>query len=179
MDPKLGDTRASSDVEGPGHRQGSKALDRGSNRGLDARRARTLARSFLKENILILLTLLGIVVGFAIGLTLQHVKPSPDVLQWIGVPGEIFLRSLKATIVPIIVCMVITATASVDPTMNRRIVVVGVLSFFVTAVLAVITATILFLMLKPGRIFINAASPTSDIKTSAVYRPDCAKIELK
>lgn len=104
---------------------------------------------FLRENVLILLTLLGIVIGFAIGLTLQHIKASSDVLQWIGVPGELFLRSLKATIVPIIVCMVITATASVDPTMNRRIAVVGVLSFFITAVLAVVTALVLFIVLKP------------------------------
>ncbi|KAK3787874.1 hypothetical protein RRG08_022167 [Elysia crispata] len=111
---------------------------------------REMAWRFLKENALILLTLLGIGVGFAVGVGLQQVKPSPDVLQWIGVPGEIFLRSLKATIFPIIVCMVITATSSVDPTKNRSIAVVAVLAFFLTALLAVLTAVVLFFLFKPA-----------------------------
>ncbi|GFO05165.1 amino acid transporter [Plakobranchus ocellatus] len=106
-------------------------------------------KTFLKENCLILLTLVGIAVGFALGLGLQNLDPSPDLLQWLGLPGELFLRGLKATIVPIVVCMVITATSSLDPTINRRIAIVAVGTFFFTAVLAVIVAIILFFLLKP------------------------------
>ncbi|GFO22671.1 amino acid transporter [Plakobranchus ocellatus] len=106
-------------------------------------------KTFLKENSLILLTLVGIAVGFALGFGLQNLDASPDLLQWIGLPGELFLRGLKATIVPIVVCMIITATASLDPSTNRRIAVVALGTFFFTAVLGVIVAVVLFLLLKP------------------------------
>ncbi|GFO22679.1 amino acid transporter [Plakobranchus ocellatus] len=72
------------------------------------RKSADRVKSCLKENSLILLTLIGIAVGFALGLGLQKLDSSPDLLQWTGLPGELFLRGLKATIVPIVVCMVIT-----------------------------------------------------------------------
>ena len=74
MPPAQGDGLPHTDQELPGL-TGRKRKENG---------ACALVTRFLRENALILLTLLGIAIGFAVGVGLQSVKPSSDVLQWIG-----------------------------------------------------------------------------------------------
>lgn len=42
------------------------------------------ARVYLQQNAVLLLTLLGVVIGFAIGFGVRELKPSGDALLWIG-----------------------------------------------------------------------------------------------
>lgn len=41
-------------------------------------------RAYLKQNAVLLLTLLGVVLGFAIGFGVRELNPSDDALMWIG-----------------------------------------------------------------------------------------------
>jgi Na+/H+-dicarboxylate symporter len=53
-------------------------------------------------------TLIAVVLGFLLGLLMRDIKPSKDWIQLVGYPGEIFVRSLKLLVVPMIAtCMVI------------------------------------------------------------------------
>ncbi|KAK7484828.1 hypothetical protein BaRGS_00023871 [Batillaria attramentaria] len=76
---------------------------------------------YLKENAVLLLTLIGVVLGFAIGFGIRELKPSKDALMWIGMPGELFLRMLNLMVVPLIVSSVISGSASLDPKSNGKI----------------------------------------------------------
>ncbi|KAH9491818.1 Excitatory amino acid transporter 1 [Bulinus truncatus] len=105
----------------------------------------------LKQNGLILATFVGIVVGFGLGMGLREVRMSDHALMWLGLPGELFLRCLKATIVPLVITMVITCTATLDPKSNGKIAVVAILGFFLTQVVACIIAIVMFFVFKPDR----------------------------
>lgn len=39
---------------------------------------------FIKSNLLVLLTLVGVIVGFVAGLGLRELNPSKDAVMWIG-----------------------------------------------------------------------------------------------
>ena len=39
---------------------------------------------FIKSNLLVLLTLVGVIVGFVAGLGLKELHPSKDAVMWIG-----------------------------------------------------------------------------------------------
>ncbi|VDL93483.1 unnamed protein product [Schistocephalus solidus] len=56
----------------------------------------------LKDNYFTLATLAGVCVGFAIAFGIRTTKPSAVALTWISMPGEIYLRLLQMTILPLI-----------------------------------------------------------------------------
>ncbi|XP_052825491.1 excitatory amino acid transporter 1-like isoform X3 [Octopus bimaculoides] len=65
---------------------------------------------FLKENSLLLLTLVSVIASFILGFVIRSAQPSNDAIIWIGMPGEIFLRTLTAMITPLIISNVIAGT---------------------------------------------------------------------
>ncbi|KAK7090117.1 excitatory amino acid transporter-like isoform X2 [Littorina saxatilis] len=107
-------------------------------------------RLFLAANIMLILTCVGIVLGFAIGFGVRELHPSKDALMWIGMPGELFLRMLKMMILPLVVCSVITGTASLDPKANGKISAVTFAYVIITHIIACVIAIVLCLLIKPG-----------------------------
>ena len=49
-----------------------------------AGRSATSCKAILAENAVLLLTLVGVVLGFAIGFGVRELEPSQDALMWIG-----------------------------------------------------------------------------------------------
>ncbi|KAK7090118.1 excitatory amino acid transporter 1-like [Littorina saxatilis] len=105
---------------------------------------------FLVANGMLILTCAGIILGFAIGFGVRELHPSKDALMWIGMPGELFLRMLKLMILPLIVCSVITGTASLDPKANGKISAVAFAYIVITNIIACVVAVVLCLLIKPG-----------------------------
>lgn len=129
---------------------------------------------FLSRNSLIISVLIGVGVGFAFGFGLRVVEPSSDALTWIGLPGEIYMRMLKMTILPLVVSTIITGTASMDPKSNGRISGLSLGYIIITNSIGAIIAVVVFLIIQPGKdIEIsssdNVATIHTDIKTSDMF----------
>ncbi|OWF47182.1 excitatory amino acid transporter-like [Mizuhopecten yessoensis] len=107
-------------------------------------------RRWMKDNLIIVLPAAGIVLGFAFGFGIRESKPSTEVLTWIGMPGELFLRMLKLMVIPFIVSSVITATASLNAKSNGRISIVSITFIVLTNSLSCVVAIALVLIMKPG-----------------------------
>ncbi|XP_021344888.1 putative sodium-dependent excitatory amino acid transporter glt-6 [Mizuhopecten yessoensis] len=122
-------------------------------------------RRWINENFLLVLTSVGIVFGFILGFGIREVNPSPELLTWIGMPGELFIRMLKLMIVPLIASSVIAATASLDAKSNGRISLVAFIFITVTNVLACVIAIVLALIMKPG---VGVTFVTTETKSTAV-----------
>eukprot|EP00105_Crassostrea_gigas_P008592 XP_011423206.1 PREDICTED: putative sodium-dependent excitatory amino acid transporter glt-6 [Crassostrea gigas] len=105
---------------------------------------------FLSRNALIISVLIGVAVGFAFGFGLRTLEPSSDALTWIGLPGEIYMRLLKMTILPLIVSSIITGTASMNARTNGRLGAVSFCYILVTAAVGAVIAIILFFLMQPG-----------------------------
>ncbi|OWF47183.1 excitatory amino acid transporter-like [Mizuhopecten yessoensis] len=122
-------------------------------------------RRWINENFLLVLTSVGIVFGFILGFGIREVNPSPELLTWIGMPGELFIRMLKLMIIPLIASSVIAATASLDAKSNGRISLVAFIFITVTNVLACVIAIVLALIMKPG---VGVTFVTTETKSTAV-----------
>ncbi|CAH1787037.1 unnamed protein product [Owenia fusiformis] len=107
-------------------------------------------RYHLKNNMLLVLTMLSIVIGFAAGFGIRWLNPTKDAIMWIGLPGEMFLRMLKMMILPLIISSVIAGTASMDPKSNGRISGIALAYVNVTNVIACIIGIGLTVSIKPG-----------------------------
>ncbi|XP_069104481.1 excitatory amino acid transporter-like [Argopecten irradians] len=122
-------------------------------------------RRWVKENLLLILTTTGAILGLAIGFGIREGKPSRDHLTWIGLPGELFMRMLKLMIIPLIVSSMISATASLDPKSNGRISIVAIIFIVSTNTISSVIGIILALIFKPGDGVMSEISDTRDTTT--------------
>lgn len=78
-------------------------------------------KKWMLDNLLLVLTLVGVILGFVVGFGFREAHPSEDALMWIGLPGQLYLRLLKMMIVPLIACSVVCGAAALDPKANGKI----------------------------------------------------------
>ena len=62
-----------------------------------------------------MLTFLGVVVGFALGLSLRSAHLTDETIMLISFPGDILMRMLKMCILPLIVSSLVTGVYFVKP----------------------------------------------------------------
>ena len=56
-----------------------------------------------KDNLLLILTVVSVVVGIIVGLSVHAAHPGRVAVEIISFPGELFLRMLKMLILPLII----------------------------------------------------------------------------
>ncbi|KAK0040313.1 excitatory amino acid transporter-like isoform X1 [Biomphalaria pfeifferi] len=117
-------------------------------------------RERLRDNSFLILTSLGIGLGFLLGLSIQSVRPNSDTLMWIGLIGELYMRALKVIILPLIVCTIITGTSSTDAKSSGKIGFLAITYIVLTNALGGIVGIILCLLVEPGSISGNIDKTT-------------------
>jgi Na+/H+-dicarboxylate symporter len=130
--------------------QGSKRLKRWLNRCLHIARA----------HFLLVLTVAGVILGIIIGLIGTQFQPSSVALSLVGLPGTLFLKLLRMTVIPLIFCCMVTGVTSVGKDsaavglVSRRVVVFVVVTMFVAVVIGVVVVN----LVQPGSRFQNVSS---------------------
>ncbi|KFB51102.1 AGAP006718-PA-like protein [Anopheles sinensis] len=127
---------------------------------------------FVRRNLLTTLTILGVVVGIGLGLGLRAVPAEGESwdlrdVAYINYVGDLFLRTLKALILPLIVSSLIAAVGSLDLSLSKKIGGRAVLYYLATTVLAVILGIVLVITIKPGS---NSDEETEEGSGSGVGR---------
>ncbi|RWS17387.1 excitatory amino acid transporter-like protein [Dinothrombium tinctorium] len=73
----------------------------------------TIAHS-MKENALLMFTIIGVVLGIVIGCVMRYAEFSSGTITLISFPGEILMRMLKMLILPLIISSLIAGLAQLD-----------------------------------------------------------------
>ncbi|XP_043278230.1 excitatory amino acid transporter 1 [Venturia canescens] len=110
-------------------------------------------KSCVTENLLTLLTLFGVFAGVVLGLILKYVNPegwTPREIMYIQFIGDIFLRMLKALILPLIVASIVSAIGSLDLSLSGKIGMRSIYYYGTTTITAVILGIFLVLVIRPG-----------------------------
>ena len=117
---------------------------------------RTVLR-WLKFNLLLFLTIIAVISGVVIGLSIRNVDIPKEsrgyalMIKLLSFPGEIFLRILKMLILPLIVFSLISGLGSLDTKTARSLCWKTVLYYMSTTLSAVILGMILVSTIQPGR----------------------------
>ena len=110
--------------------------------------------SCLKRDLLLVLIIVGVFLGFLIGaLVNEPVQDSAnpmETIMYISFPGEILMRMLKMVILPLIVSSLIVALAVLDAKAAGRLGRRALIYYFTTTILAVVLGIILVVSIKPG-----------------------------
>uniref|UniRef100_A0A1I7TJ59 Amino acid transporter n=1 Tax=Caenorhabditis tropicalis TaxID=1561998 RepID=A0A1I7TJ59_9PELO len=106
-----------------------------------------------KENLLLLFTVLGVVIGIGLGYSLRDPSQawSKRHLSYLRFPGDLFVQMLKMLILPMIMSSIITSLASLDSGTAGRLGIVSMTYYTLTTFSAVFLGIVLVTVIKPGK----------------------------
>ncbi|XP_022110231.1 excitatory amino acid transporter 2-like [Acanthaster planci] len=107
--------------------------------------------SWVRQNLLLLFTLVAVILGIVLGLLLRLAEPSEDAILLIGFPGDILMRLLKMLILPLIVASLISGLTGLDTKESGKLGLRALVYYSVTTCIAVIIGIILVLSIHPGK----------------------------
>jgi len=105
---------------------------------------------WLRRNLLLILTISGVVLGVILGLSLRPLEPSATAIMLIAYPGELFIRMLKLMILPLVIASLISGSASLNANLNGSIVAKTVGYFLATSFFNAVLGILLAIVLQPG-----------------------------
>ncbi|XP_068606255.1 solute carrier family 1 member 9 [Brachionichthys hirsutus] len=118
------------------------------------------------HNLLLGLTVMGVVMGALLGMLLRYMKVKDyAVLTLISFPGEILMRMLKMLILPLIISSLITGLAGLDARSSGRMGSRAMVYYISTTVIAAILGVILVLGIHPGNPKLRGQTTSSTAPT--------------
>lgn len=105
---------------------------------------------WFRENLLLLLTVTGLFLGFIIGFIARIFEPSEEVIMFVSFPGDVFMRILKMLILPLIVSSLIAGLSQLDVTSFGRIGLRALVYYLTTTSCAVVIGVCCVLAIHPG-----------------------------
>ncbi|XP_026763377.1 excitatory amino acid transporter 3 [Galleria mellonella] len=109
--------------------------------------------AFVRENLLTLMTVIGVVAGTLLGwgLRVSGYEWSRREVMYFQYPGELFLRMLKCLIVPLLVSSIVSAIGSLDLSLSGKVGLRAILYYMTTTICAVMLGIALVTTIKPGK----------------------------
>ncbi|CAJ1065428.1 neutral amino acid transporter B(0) [Xyrichtys novacula] len=112
-------------------------------------------KRIVKANLLVILTVVGVIIGVFIGLGVRNVTLTRTQIIYIGFPGELLIRLLKMIIIPLVVCSLVSGAASIDPKALGKLGGWAMLFFLVTTLIASSIGVVMAFILNPGSVTVN------------------------
>uniref|UniRef100_A0A1B6D3L4 Amino acid transporter n=1 Tax=Clastoptera arizonana TaxID=38151 RepID=A0A1B6D3L4_9HEMI len=126
-----------------------------------------LVLQWIRSNMLLVLTIGGVVLGMVFGFIGRLAQFSDGTILLVSFPGEILMRLLKMFILPLIISSLIAGMAQLDARSSGRMGVHALLYYITTTILAAIVGIIMVLIIHPG---------DPQIKTQVESRPNDTKV---
>uniref|UniRef100_A0A3Q2D6S3 Amino acid transporter n=1 Tax=Cyprinodon variegatus TaxID=28743 RepID=A0A3Q2D6S3_CYPVA len=121
-------------------------------------------KRIVMANLLVILTVAGVLVGVFIGLGVRNVSLTQTQKIYIGFPGEILIRLLKMIIIPLVVCSLVSGAASIDPKALGKLGGWAMLFFLVTTLLASSIGVVMAFIIKPGNVDVSDGKVVSFVR---------------
>ncbi|RXM35329.1 Neutral amino acid transporter B(0) [Acipenser ruthenus] len=107
-------------------------------------------KKIVMANLLVILTVAGVIIGVVIGLGVRNVELSKAHILYFGFPGELLIRLLKMIIIPLVVCSLVSGAASIDPKALGKLGGWAMLFFLVTTLIASAIGVCMAFAIRPG-----------------------------
>ncbi|XP_044037835.1 solute carrier family 1 member 9 isoform X4 [Siniperca chuatsi] len=125
------------------------------------------------HNLLLGLTVMGVVMGVVFGMLLRYMKVTDSsALTMVSFPGEILMRMLKMLILPLIISSLITGLAGLDARSSGRMGSRAMVYYMSTTVIAAVLGVILVLGIHPGNPKLRGGSSSTAPKNQEVSSLD-------
>nr|XP_045609852.1 excitatory amino acid transporter-like isoform X2 [Procambarus clarkii] len=127
----------------------------------------TKMAAWVRDNLLLVMTILGVVLGVVAGSLARSLHYTPDVIMLVSFPGEIMMRMLKMLILPLIISSIITGLSCLDTGSSGKMGSRALCYYFTTTIMATCLGITMVTTIHPGdpSILVSGSQPapsTSD-----------------
>lgn len=105
----------------------------------------------LRNNLLLVLILISAGFGIGLGFALRSYNLSSETKEYLGFPGELFVRALKFIVFPLYVCNLITGISGIAKK-TKKIAMTTFIFYCVSLISALLISFLFVLTIKPGKI---------------------------
>nr|CDS34454.1 excitatory amino acid transporter 2 [Hymenolepis microstoma] len=116
----------------------------------------------IKDNLFMLLILLGVAVGFGIGFGLRAATKSPIAVQWVELIGKLYINVLDLTILPLIASNLILVISRINPREQGITSIITLVFIIGMNVLGAAIGTATSVIINPGKGVVKANETTTD-----------------
>ncbi|BHF59779.1 hypothetical protein SprV_0100274000 [Sparganum proliferum] len=134
----------------------------------DVAATKTKKKNWFVENWFMITTIIGVIIGFGAGLGIQRVGLNETGKVWLAMPGNIYIRVLQLTILPMISANVINVLADLNPKENGKVSVVALVYILACNLISSLIGMAYSYIIKPGR----GTSVASTLSTSNGTKDD-------
>ncbi|XP_069696628.1 excitatory amino acid transporter-like isoform X3 [Periplaneta americana] len=126
---------------------------------------------WVRTNLLLTLTICGVLVGLLVGFLGRLASFSGESIMLVSFPGEILMRMLKMFIIPLIISSLISGMAQLDVRSSGRMGTHALLYYVITTVLASIVGIVMVVVIHPGdpNLKAHVTGKSTDIKVSTLH----------
>uniref|UniRef100_M3ZLQ6 Amino acid transporter n=1 Tax=Xiphophorus maculatus TaxID=8083 RepID=M3ZLQ6_XIPMA len=107
-------------------------------------------KNVLKQNGLLILSVLAVVIGCLLGFFLRTRRLSEQEVKYFQFPGELLMRMLKMLILPLVVSSLMSGLAALDAKCSSRLGLITVSYYLWTTFVAVIIGIMMVSIIHPG-----------------------------
>ncbi|BHF59775.1 hypothetical protein SprV_0100273600 [Sparganum proliferum] len=120
-------------------------------------------KNFFVKNWFMIATILGVIIGFGAGFAIQKKGLDEVGKTWLSMPGNIYIRVLTLTILPMISANVINVLADLNPKENGKVSVVALVYILAFNLISSLIGMTYSYIIKPGRgTRVDSTSSTSN-----------------
>ncbi|XP_076328024.1 excitatory amino acid transporter 2-like [Tachypleus tridentatus] len=118
-------------------------------------------KGWLKNNILLVATLIAVFLGVMLGLLLRIAKPNDDVILLVEMPGNLFLRILKMLVLPIMIASIVTGHATLNGKAEGKLAGLTSVYFILTSLVSALIGLVFVTSIHPGTSAISSSVEAS------------------
>ncbi|XP_067667908.1 excitatory amino acid transporter-like [Haliotis asinina] len=108
-------------------------------------------RNGLKTSMLLIATIMSVGLGVLLGLLTRRLKPTPDTISLIGVPGEVLMRMFKLLLLPLVTSSMVSGVANLNQS-GGKLGIMALAYYICTTVIATVLGIGLALSVRPGQV---------------------------
>ncbi|VDL58894.1 unnamed protein product [Hymenolepis diminuta] len=105
---------------------------------------------FLINNWFMLTTIIGVIIGFGAGFGIQQAGLDEVGKTWLAMPGDIYIRLLKLTILPMIAANIINVMSNLNPKENGKVSAVALGYILIFNLLCSLIGVMYAYIIQPG-----------------------------
>lgn len=130
----------------------------------------------LVKNLTAVMTVVSVILAVVIGIVIREYLNEPKwnqrQIMYLGFLGELFLRSLKCLIIPLIVSSIISALGSLESSFAGKIGSRAVWYYLLTTLLAITLGIVLVMTIHPGQLVEGTKNSTATHEKQLITTPD-------
>lgn len=126
--------------------------------------SKTDFKKHLKNNLLLILTIISVIIGTGLGSILRiYVNLNQVEKEYFSFPGEIFLRILKFILFPLIGSSLASSIWGIQKKKIGKIAIQAVMFYSITTISAILVAVVLSIAINPGKRSFKSLTNESEI----------------